>query len=46
LNFIYLPIIIPGPPRLQSRKLKSIYTVPGGCNWEYGICITTVIQER
>ena len=45
-NLIYLSIIVPGTPRSQSRKLKSIYTQPGGCNWDYGICITTVTEER
>jgi hypothetical protein len=42
---IYLSIIIPGTPRFDSRKFQSIYAVAGGCNWDNGICITTVAKE-
>ena len=46
LNITYLPIIIPGTPRSNGWKLKSVYTITGGCNWDYSICITTVTYKR
>lgn len=42
----YLPIIIPSTPRAHCWKLESIYAVPGGCNWDYRICITTVMKGK
>lgn len=40
----YLPIVVPSTPSSHSGKLKRINTVPRGCNWDYSICIATVIK--
>lgn len=45
-SIIYLSFIVPGMPRCYSWKLKRIDAVSGGCNWDNGICITTVAWKN
>lgn len=38
----YLAIVMPSTPRLNCRKLQSIYVVTGRGHWNHSICVTTV----